>query len=104
MKLIISGNIYDSETAQLILEVYNSYPSTSYHYVSESLFRTEKGQFFIIGHCGPIGIFSKDFENSIIYGYGFHLLSDAAALLFLQRNSCFDEIDTYFPDTHIFSS
>lgn len=97
MKLTISGNTYDSETAHFILEVSNSYPSNSYHYISESLFRTEEGQFFICGHYCPLLDCSDNFGNSTTGGYGLHLLSDADALLFLQIYSCLDVIETYFP-------
>ena len=98
MKRIISGKTYNTETATAIVEISNNYPSNDFNYCTECLYLTKKGQYFISGHGGPMTRYSVSYGNSTSGGEGLRLLSKEAALLFLQDNDCFYEIDNHFPD------
>lgn len=47
MKKIISGKIYDTETADLIHEWWNGRSISDFNHRSKSLYRTKKGTWFI---------------------------------------------------------
>lgn len=101
MKNIINGKTYNSETAVQIACISNNFNTNDHNYSEETLYRTANGQFFIIGSGGPNSRFSRTFGNSRSSGELMYLRSDKEALLFLQDNNCFHEIENLFPDSII---
>ncbi|HEY5588162.1 MAG TPA: hypothetical protein VIK86_04300 [Candidatus Paceibacterota bacterium] len=52
MKKIIKGALFNTQTAKLIGEWHNEFPSKDYNYCEESLYRTKSGKYFIYGQGG----------------------------------------------------
>lgn len=65
MKKIISGKVYNTETAEFLGE--DSYSNiTDWHYYSEELYRTKKGAYFMHGKGNGL---SKYGEHNGDFGY-----------------------------------
>ncbi len=54
MKRIIDGKRYDTETASHIGEGNGTAYQGDWHYYSEDLYRTPRGNFFLCGEGGPL--------------------------------------------------
>lgn len=52
MRQVINGKVYDTETATLI-DSYNWGHSSDFDQISESLFVTKRGSYFVAGSGGP---------------------------------------------------
>lgn len=52
MKQIIDGKVYNTKTAEYLGECHYSQP-WDFNYISEDLYRTKKGTFFLYGEGGP---------------------------------------------------
>ena len=59
MKQIISGKMYNTETAQEIGCDSNGTSRDDLWFVEETLYRKKNGEFFLDGHGGPLSRYSK---------------------------------------------
>lgn len=59
MKQIISGKMYNTETAQEIGYDSNGMSRDDLWFVEETLYRKKNGEFFLDGHGGPLSRYSK---------------------------------------------
>ena len=97
MKAVINGKRYDTNTAELIGE-YSSPGgySASYH-LEESLFRTEKGQYFLAGAGGPLTKYAERANpNCWRGGSAIILLSSSLAQLWAERHLSAEEVEANF--------
>lgn len=53
MKKIINGVLYNTDTAQLLVE-YEKFAGDRLHYVREALYRKQNGEYFIYGEGGAL--------------------------------------------------
>jgi len=64
MKKVIDGKLYNTATAECLAEWSYSNPS-DFNYVSEALYRTRKGQYFLFGEGGAMSKYAESCgENS----------------------------------------
>lgn len=54
MKAIINGKSYNTETATLLGEFWNGCSKSDFRFLSEELYRTRKGAYFIAGEGGAM--------------------------------------------------
>lgn len=59
MKQIINGKMYNTETATLLGEYWNGCSQSDFRFLSEDLYRTRKGAFFISGEGGAMTEYSQ---------------------------------------------
>lgn len=86
MKAIISGKIYNTETATLIHAWDNGYSYGDLHHCSISLYRTHKGAYFLAGEGGPGSIFARKTSSNVWSGgEGLRLISEQEALKWLEE-------------------
>lgn len=62
MRRIIDGKLYDTSKAVLLGNRTESHPS-DFHYCDESLYRTEKGTYFIAGEGGALSSYAGPIDN-----------------------------------------
>lgn len=53
MKKIINGRLYDTDKAELLTIWNNGFPYSDLSFVEESLYRTNKGKYFLYCEGGP---------------------------------------------------
>jgi len=95
MKKTINGKRYDTEKAELIAEFSRSNPS-DFNYVSEKLYRTKIGNWFIAGEGGANSKYAKLSGNSSWGSSDITAITNSEALEWLQEHDENDAIDKYF--------
>ncbi|HAG12057.1 MAG TPA: hypothetical protein DCK76_11985 [Desulfotomaculum sp.] len=63
-KKVINRKVYDTATAKLIHEYWNGSSPRDFHHLSEDLYRTPKGSFFLLGSGGAMSKYSVDCGNN----------------------------------------
>ncbi|HBY04436.1 MAG TPA: hypothetical protein DEH07_07875, partial [Desulfotomaculum sp.] len=53
-KKAINRKVYVKAMAELIHEYWNGYSNSDFHYLIEDLYRTPKGNFFLLGRGGAM--------------------------------------------------
>lgn len=59
MKKIISGKMYDTETAKEVGSMYHGEGPRDFHHYSERLYRKRTGEYFLYGEGGPMSRYAK---------------------------------------------
>ena len=98
MKKTIDSKIYNTDTATLIASEDNGHNRGDFRYCLETLYRTQKGAFFLVGKGGPLSRYSVKVGNMSSGGTDLFPVDSAKALNWLESNNCQNEIDTYFSE------
>ncbi|MDD3145500.1 MAG: hypothetical protein PHV23_05305 [Candidatus Gracilibacteria bacterium] len=86
MKKIIEGKVYNTDTAKYIAHVGNGLSSSDFRYFEENLYKTKKGQYFLVKEGGPMSKYSYG-EGSKIYGdINIELISKENILKWFEDN------------------
>lgn len=96
MKKIIDGKRYDTDTAEKIAKWSNNYYPNDFHYFEETLFRTEKGAWFIHGEGGGLSPYAENYGNSRGYGSDLRVLTPAEAKNWLENRDFPEIIEEHF--------
>ena len=70
MRMVINKRVYDTETARFIVGYHNGLSRGNFKFLSEDLYVTKKGQYFIHATGGPLTIYSESSGNNIVAGQG----------------------------------
>lgn len=68
MKQIINGKTYNTETATLLGEYWNGCSRSDFGFLSEDLYRTQKGAYFIAGEGGAMTKYCRSCGNNSFCG------------------------------------
>jgi hypothetical protein len=98
MKKIIEGKIYNTETATKVASYDNDLPTNDFKNYSESLYRTNKGAWFLAGEGGPMTPYSRYNGNTTSGGRDIIPLEKGEALAWLASHDETDAIEEYFAD------
>jgi len=96
MKKIIEGKAYDTDTAEEI--VYHCYSHLKdFNYIEETLYRTKKGNFFLVGRGGAMTRYARAVSKGCwCSGTGWEILSTGEALAFCESHGNAEIIEKYF--------
>ncbi len=86
MKKIIEKKVYNTETATLIAEYWNGFSNNDFRNLSEDLYITQKGQWFIHGRGGAMTKYSESNGNSSWGSSDIILLSGSEAYNWLETH------------------
>lgn len=87
MKRVIEGKIYDTNTAEEIHSWESAHMPGDFHYYSESLFVTPRGNFFVAGEGGAMSPYSESLgSGSYGGGSGIRPLGGAEAARWLEEH------------------
>ena len=64
MRKIIDNKIYNTKTAEKIVEIYHGQDAYDLDHYGEMLYRTKKGNFFLYKTGGANSIMGKPYENN----------------------------------------
>ena len=98
MKKTIESKVYNTATATVIASEDNGHYPNDFRYCLETLYRTQKGAFFLVGEGGPMSRYSVQVGNCSTGGTDLVPVDDAEALCWLEEKDCQDEIDEYFAE------
>ena len=99
MKKIIKGRRYDTDKATEIATDSHSYPSDFRHW-SETLYRTPRGNWFLVGAGGPMSRYSRSTGDNSWSGSTDNIVSLSAedARTWLESADETEAIEKYFGD------
>lgn len=98
MKQIINGLRYDTATATEVAN-YRYSNRTDFHGIEETLYRTEKGNFFLHGWGGAATSYARPTgNNGMTGGESITPKSDTEALAWLESKGKAEAIEQYFPE------
>lgn len=100
MKKIIDGKIYNTETATKIATYWNRLSVSDFNNMTEWLYRTSKGTWFLAGEGGALSPYSTSLEGGRCSGAGERIspLTDDEAREWLERHNEIDALETYFKE------
>ena len=97
MKKIINGKMYNTETAEKIATDESSCGRGDFNWYEETLYKTQKGNYFITGKGGPMSRWAQTVgQNSWSEGSGIETLSKQEALDWLERAGETEAIEKHF--------
>lgn len=98
MKSIIDGKKYDTETARQIADYSNGLGTSDFRHVEETLYRTEKGTFFLAGSGGAMTKYAEGNGNTTWGSSKIIPITDDEALQWMEQKTCHAEtIEAEFP-------
>lgn len=101
MTQIIDGKVYDTETATELANDSYSYPG-DFDYWDETLYRTEKGAYFLAGEGGPNTGYRETVSlNCWQGGSEIRPLSKGEALKWAERHASMKLVEQEFADAII---
>jgi hypothetical protein len=89
MKRLINRKIYDTATAEKIAYWDNDQHGRDFGFMSETLYRTRKGNYFVHGQGGPMTIYASHAYGGRMAGESLDALTDAAAIEWCEAR-CID--------------
>lgn len=99
MRKVIAGKVYDTSKAELVAEWQNHYFPGDFHYCSEDLYRTPKGQWFVHGEGGAMSKYHRPAGNNAqTGGSDITPMSDEEAQAWLEDHDFVAELEEYFTD------
>ena len=85
MKKVIEGKLYNTETADSLAEWGNGLCYTDFNFLSETLYRTKKGKFYLHGCGGARTRYSEAYGNCRGEGEDIVPLSEAEARKWVEE-------------------
>ena len=98
MKAIINGKRYNTETATLVAEYWNGIGKNNFRYVSEDLYITKNGSWFMAGSGGAMTSYAKRHGNCTYGSQAVRTLTSDEAYAWLEDHDETIAIESYFPD------
>lgn len=98
MKKIINKKVYDTEKAILIAEYCNGLMMGDFNFISEDLYKSKNGQFFLHAIGGPNTIYSESSDNTRWGIETIILLNTKEAYEWLEKRNESETIEKYFLD------
>lgn len=90
MKMIIDKKVYDTEAAKYIANFHNGLSESDFRYISEELYVTKNGQYFLYGRGGALSIYS-DSNGGNSWG--------TSTIILMDKNEVYDWLEKHnFPD------
>jgi len=86
MRKIIEGKVYDTKTAEHVGEYSNNLGRGDFRYVSEDLYRTKKGTFFLAGEGGAMSKYAESNGNESYGSSNLNLLTEEEARVWCEQH------------------
>ena len=94
----IDGKRYNTDTAEMVCDYWNGLAGSDFNNLSETLYITKKGNFFLYGTGGPMTKYSVSCGNMQSGGEDITPLTKEQAFKWCEKHNCNNAIDQYFPD------
>ncbi len=96
MKKIINGKLFDTETANVVCEIFEN-AVNDFRHIDCALYCTPRSkQFFLAGSGGPMTIFSRRDGSGITGGEGLVPISEDNARRYAEKYASVETIKKFF--------
>ena len=99
MRAIIEGKRYDTETAEEVAEYHSPHLRGDFHKFSETLYRTRRGRWFLVGEGNAASPYSARFADGRGPGKRVVPFSDEEAREWMESREKYDALEAYFADS-----
>lgn len=99
MRKVINGKRYDTETATRIASRWEGDGLGDARFISEDLYRTPRGAWFIHGQGGALSMYGVPVGNAWSSGERIRTLSPEGAMEWLESHDHLGALEKYFGDT-----
>jgi hypothetical protein len=89
---------YNTETAKTVASWHNGHYANDFKSCEETLYKTPKGAYFIVGEGGPMSKYGKQIGNSRHWGTGMRVITEAEAVDWLEETDNIDALQNLFSD------
>lgn len=96
MRKIISGKVYNTETAEFLGGDHNGFPRNDFRWVFEGLYKTKKGRFFIEGDGGPMSKYAQSSGDGITGSTDLYLISAEEAMEWGEEHMSISDYEEAF--------
>jgi hypothetical protein len=96
MKTTIDNKTYNTATATKVAEASNHAPANDFHAWWETLYLTQKGNWFLHGEGGPMTIYATEHHNRSTDGERIIPMSREQALAWCAKHNAQEAIDNHF--------
>ena len=96
MRRIIENKVYDTATATAVANYSNSYGTSDFKFIRETLFMTKKKNFFIHGRGGAMTRYADRVANMSCYGEAIRPLDEQQLLEW-----CFETENDFVIEEHM---
>lgn len=94
MKAIANNKVYDTNTATEIYEYWNGRGRSDFRKLTETLYRTPNGNYFIHGIGGPLTDWAESYGNGKEEGEGIRALTHEQVLAWIEAHRIpLDKVD-----------
>jgi hypothetical protein len=98
MKKVIDCTLYNTETAELLHNWSNGKFTSDFGYCRESLYKTKKGAYFIMGEGGPMSKYAKSCGSNTSGSEDIQVLCLTEATRWLEEHAGSDVLIEKFAD------
>jgi len=98
MVKVIDGKRYNCDTATEVAHYWNGLSSSDFNNLSETLYITQKGNFFLYGSGGPMTKYAIHCGNNISGGSDIIPLTKEEAFKWCENRAMTEAIEKYFSD------
>jgi len=98
MKRIFEGKVYDTEKAEEIGEYTSIHPVTDFRWYEEHLYKTRKGNYFMVGEGGPKSPYTTPVGNGISGDKKLIPITEEEAFEWCERTENYDLAEKEFGD------
>jgi hypothetical protein len=96
---IIDGKRYNTETAEKVGEYWNGLSSSDFHNMSEDLYRTRNGSWFLYYKGGALSSYARSCGNRSYCGdSGLKAMTEDEAYAWLELHFQVEAIEKYFAE------
>ena len=96
MKQIIDGKRYDTRTATEVADFWNGLGAGDFASLQETLYRTPRGRWFLVGHGGAQTRYAESSGNTVYGSSRIIALTENEARAFCERHADADVYEQYF--------
>lgn len=87
MKKVINGKVYNTETAIELASYWNGLSYSDFGCMTEGLYKTKKGRFFLHGKGGPMSKYAEHHGNCCTEGEDIIPLTLEEAKAWVEKNA-----------------
>jgi hypothetical protein len=98
-KAIINGKRYNTETATKIASHWNRLDDRDFRHITEVLYKTPKGEYFLNGEGGPLTEYGVKEGNTTYGSSRITVITGDEARAWLEKHQKVDQLESEFGDS-----
>jgi len=98
MKKVIDRTVYDTQKAEKIAEYESNHNRGDFQFFEETLYRTQKGNWFLYGEGGPSSPYKEAVGDTTAGSQEIIPMDEDEVIEWLESRGLYDQLMAIFPD------